>query len=241
MDGSDWVLGPVTWKPRLGERNCFCPWSGHGGSGWRWLTMQWLWVVEGRGPWFHGAKLSSQLRHKLPSADEVSSSCQLRHQAAGWSFLLAGRAICQPRLGSAGRRGIQSPSSHLSPVTRPGTWSDQQSPATYDPSLIQPLGEIIRNTGCRERSSVSPPALSIDQPLANNRSYSDLTAASCWIHRHKAFCYRAKHPSRNIPRYLFCSISADVIFIKVLKPCLLSREARVESEAQTARQDLTIA
>ena len=122
----------------------------------------------------------------------VQQLWQLRHQAAGWSFLLAGRAICQPRLGSAGRRGSQSPSSHLSPVTRPRTWSDQQSPATYDPSLIQPPGEIIRNTGCRERSSVSPPALSIDQPLANNRSYSDLTAASCWIHRHKAFCYRAK-------------------------------------------------
>ncbi len=26
-----WV--PVTWKPRLGERNCFCPCSGHGAGG----------------------------------------------------------------------------------------------------------------------------------------------------------------------------------------------------------------
>ena len=136
-------------------------------AGWRWLTMQWLWVVEGRGPWFYGAKLPSQLRHKLSSADEVSSSCQLRHQAAGWSFLLAGRAICQPRLGSAGRRGSQSPSSHLSPVTRPGTWSDQQSLATYDPSLIQPLGEIIRNTGCREKQR--EPACLVHWPASSQQ------------------------------------------------------------------------
>ena len=236
MDGTDWVLESLGSRDSGSETA-----SGPGlalvaGPAVGWLTMQWLWVVEGRVvPWSQAAKTAAH-QAAVSWHWAVSSSCRscASHQAAGWSFLLAGRAICQPRPGSAGRRGSQSPSSHLPPVTPPGTWSDNHIWSISDP---QPLGEIIRNTGCGGKQREPACLVSIDQPLANNRSYSDLTASSCWIHGHKAFCYKAKHQSRNIPpRY-----SADVIFIKVLKPCLLSREARVESEAQTAGQDLTIA
>ena len=86
------------WTQRR-SRNCF---FGLAQTDGQWLTMQWRWVVELE---FHGAKLSHwqllscrQLMRwpaTWAAVSPAADSCLLA--AAGWSFLLAGRAICQAR------------------------------------------------------------------------------------------------------------------------------------------------
>ena len=81
MDGTDWV--PVSWssEQRLGRETA----SAVRDSAWL-VAADNAMIVGGElrlraEPWVHPAAASCRL--KLSSADEVSSSCQLRHQAAG--------------------------------------------------------------------------------------------------------------------------------------------------------------
>ena len=199
---------------------------------------------------------------QLSSADwHWQLSRQLRHQAAGWSFLLAGQAICQS-LGQPAQSSLSCRTAGN--LIRPSrlffcliflfqsliyfsySVDSNQTSGRYMIQRNRELWDTIdcrngsRNQGLKQKNPWQPWHRVVLVHWPSSSRHTLLWLRLLWTAGvTKVFVpWHSDKECTTGPD--ISTVSTDVIFIKVLKPCLRLREGR-KRRAQTARQDLSIA